>query len=136
MAGTEDDNLRLSPDSPCIDAGDNSSVPADTADLDGDGNTTEPIPFDLDGHPRIIDGDCNDSNIVDIGAYEFAWAYIGDFDDECDVDFEDFAIFALAWLTEPGQPQYNPACEISIPADNSIDWHDLDILTDNWLTGK
>ena len=48
--GTEDDNLRLLPWSPCIDAGDNSVV--------------EPNSTDLDGNPRIING------IVDMGAYE------------------------------------------------------------------
>jgi hypothetical protein len=50
--------------SPCSDAGDNASIPPDTADLDGDGNTTEPIPFDLDGLRRIAD------LVVDMGAYE------------------------------------------------------------------
>ncbi|MHC4501583.1 MAG: right-handed parallel beta-helix repeat-containing protein, partial [Planctomycetota bacterium] len=62
--GTEDDNLRLLSASRCIDVGDNSAIPADTADLDGDGNTTEPIPYDLDWNPRIFGG------IVDMGAYE------------------------------------------------------------------
>jgi len=51
-------------DSPCIDAGDNAALPPDSADLDGDGDTTEPIPFDLDGNPRIVNG------IVDMGAFE------------------------------------------------------------------
>ena len=64
-------NYRLNPDSPCIDAGDNNSLPADMADLDGDGNTVEPIPFDLDGNPRVYDGDMSGSSIVDMGAYEF-----------------------------------------------------------------
>ena len=50
IAGTEDDNLRLLPWSPCIDAGDNSVI--------------EPNSTDLDGNPRIING------IVDMGAYE------------------------------------------------------------------
>ncbi|MEE9295673.1 MAG: right-handed parallel beta-helix repeat-containing protein [Phycisphaerae bacterium] len=75
--GTEDDNLRLSPDSPCIDAGDNTAVPPDTADLDDDNDTTEPTPLDLDGNPRFVDDPDtpNTGNgtppIVDIGAYEF-----------------------------------------------------------------
>lgn len=62
--GTLDDNLRLSIDSPCINAGDNSALPADTLDLDGDGDANEPIPFDIDGKPRI------QGRTVDIGAYE------------------------------------------------------------------
>jgi hypothetical protein len=64
-------NYRLLPDSPCIDAGDNNSVPADIADLDGDGNTTEPLPWDLDGNSRIVDGDNDGNSVVDMGADEF-----------------------------------------------------------------
>jgi len=135
IAGTEDDNLRLLPDSNCIDAGDNNSVPADTADLDGDANTTEPTPWDLDSRPRISDGDCNDTEVVDMGAYEFNYAYMGDFDGECDVDFADFAILALAWLTEPPDENWNQFCDISIPADKKIDWADVEVLSDNWLAG-
>ncbi len=45
-------NFRLSPDSPCIDAGSNTYVQVGT---------------DLDGNPRIV----NDT--VDMGAYEFLW---------------------------------------------------------------
>jgi len=64
-------DYHLLPDSPCIDAGDNNSVPADTTDLDGDGNRTEPIPWDVDGYPRIADGDNDGEPVVDMGAYEF-----------------------------------------------------------------
>lgn len=115
-------DLRLLPDSPCIDRGDSNAVPPE-------------VTTDLDGNPRILDGDCSGIAAVDMGAYEFSFAYIGDFDGECDVDFVDFAILALAWLTEPGQTGWNPDCDISIPADNSIDWRDLDILSNNWLAG-
>ncbi|UCC99249.1 MAG: hypothetical protein JSW66_05045, partial [Phycisphaerales bacterium] len=62
--GTIDDDMRLSHGSPCINVGDNSSLPPDTLDLDSDGDSNEPIPFDIDGKPRIKGG------IVDIGAYE------------------------------------------------------------------
>lgn len=61
---------------------------------------------------------------------------LGDFDGQCDVDFGDFAILALAWLSEEGDPEYDPAYDISIPADGVIDWRDLDVLADNWLAGK
>ena len=50
------DDLHLLPYSPCIDAGDNSVV--------------EPNSTDLDGNPRIIDGDGDGEAIVDMGAYE------------------------------------------------------------------
>jgi hypothetical protein len=64
ILGTADDDLRLSPESPCLDAGDEFALPADIADLNGDTDVVEPIPFDLDWSPRIR------GSSVDIGAYE------------------------------------------------------------------
>jgi parallel beta-helix repeat protein len=65
-----DGDYRLLASSPGIDTADNNSVPEDTADLDGDGNTVELIPWDLDGEPRIEDGDGDGNAVVDMGAYE------------------------------------------------------------------
>jgi len=59
-------DFHLQPGSPCIDAGDNTAVPSDITDLDGDGNTTEPIPFDFEVDSRIING------TVDMGADEYS----------------------------------------------------------------
>jgi hypothetical protein len=129
-------NYRLHLDSPCIDVGDNRSVPYDADDLDGDVNTTELLPWDLDGHPRFTDGDCNNTEVVDMGAYEFSYAYIGDFDGQCDVDMVDYAILALACLTEDGNAGWNPDCDISIPADNSVNMLDLAVFFKYWLAGK
>jgi alpha-glucosidase (family GH31 glycosyl hydrolase) len=67
-----DGDYRLLPGSPCIDAGDSTALPADIGDLDRDGNTTEPIPQDLQRNPRLIDGDNDSNTVVDMGAYE-AW---------------------------------------------------------------
>ncbi|MBN1126900.1 MAG: right-handed parallel beta-helix repeat-containing protein [Sedimentisphaerales bacterium] len=40
--------------------------------MDGDSNTTETIPFDLLGIPRVLDGDDEDTTAtVDMGAYEY-----------------------------------------------------------------
>ena len=64
------DDYHLRAESPCVDAGDNNSVPPDAADLDGDGNTTEPIPWDFEESPRIMDGDSDGNSVVDMGAYE------------------------------------------------------------------
>jgi|GEM_PF-3121115 len=81
VPGNEDDNLRLSSGSPCIDAADNTAVPPDTYDLDDDDDTTERTPLDLDGLPRFVDDpDTIDSGVddlpeypevVDMGAYEY-----------------------------------------------------------------
>lgn len=54
VPGTYDDNVWILPGSPCIDAGDNTAVPPDENDLDEDGDTTEPIPWDLDGKDRFV----------------------------------------------------------------------------------
>ena len=60
-ANNLDPNLRdyrLQPGSPCIDAGDPNYIP-------------EPNETDLDGNPRVLDGDEDGEAIVDMGAYEF-----------------------------------------------------------------
>ncbi|MGB0388269.1 MAG: cohesin domain-containing protein [Ardenticatenaceae bacterium] len=74
-APTTGGDFHLQATSPAIDAGNNSDVPADTLDLDGDGDTSEALPFDLDGLPRFADGPMADtgsgtSPIVDLGPYE------------------------------------------------------------------
>ncbi len=58
-------DYHLLQNSACINAANNNSLPADTQDLDGDGNTAEPIPFDIEGNPRIV------YDVVDMGPYEF-----------------------------------------------------------------
>jgi len=57
----------------------------------------------------------------------------GDFEPNGEVNFDDFAVMAAAWLTKDGQGRYNPACDISIPPDGSIDMLDLLVFVDNWL---
>ncbi len=69
--GTADDDygdLRLREGSPAVDAGLASLLPADRWDLDGDGDTEEPIPIDLDGRLRV------QGMAPDLGAYESAFA--------------------------------------------------------------
>jgi hypothetical protein len=71
--GTPDDDygdLHLREGSPAIDAGNNNLLPNDITDLDEDGITSEPIPYDLDRLPRIY------NLTVDMGAYEFQYLLI------------------------------------------------------------
>ena len=56
-----------------------------------------------------------------------------DFNGDWWVDFRDFAIFAKAWRSTTGDPNWNPNCDISIPADGVINEKDLAVLCDNWL---
>ncbi|MBN1773234.1 MAG: hypothetical protein JXB32_18375 [Deltaproteobacteria bacterium] len=57
-------DYRLAAGSPCVGAGDETLLPADAADLDGDLDVAEPLPYDLDGNDRIRGG------VLDLGAYE------------------------------------------------------------------
>ena len=49
------------------------------------------------------------------------------------VDFADFAILASTWQTDPNEPNWRPACDISEPKDDFIDGFDLAIFCENWL---
>ncbi len=77
ILGTADDDLRLAPGSPCIDAGNNARVPTDETDLDTDGNTGESLPLDLAGAARFVDDPVRADTgtgsppIVDLGAFEY-----------------------------------------------------------------
>ncbi len=74
----EDGDYRLGTRSACIDAGSNLAVPADELDLDGDGNTAEPTPFDRDGLARFVNSPCAEDRgegappMVDMGGHEYA----------------------------------------------------------------
>ena len=134
IVGTIDDNLRLLFGSPCIDAGDNNSVPPDYTDLDGDDDTSEPTPFDLDGFPRFIDELCttNTGNgtppIVDMGAYEFLRS---DINHDGSVNFTDFAPFALRWL----QSGCGGCWGADLTCDGQVNLADLREFVEWWLAG-
>jgi hypothetical protein len=72
----------------CINTGDNASVPSDVSDLDGDGDTSEPTPFDLAHENRL-------SGIVDMGAYE-----VGDSDGDGIMNVDDNCPFTPNPLQE------------------------------------
>jgi hypothetical protein len=98
----EDNDYRLTDGSPCIDAGCNCGVPPDSSDLDGDDDTDEYVPFDLDGEGRFFDDLATEDTgsglppIVDMGAYEFGGSDLppcrGDLDGDRDVDWDDLVV--------------------------------------------
>jgi len=86
-----DGDFHLLPESPCIDAGENSYVRFAT---------------DIDGDSRLIDGDCDGIATVDIGADEYLPTIDqceSDFDTDGDVDGSDLAVFANAYAA--GNPK-------------------------------
>jgi len=118
-------DYHLSPGSPCIDAADNTAVPADEFDLDDDGDTDEPIPFDLDGNPRFVDDpDTDDTGygtppIVDMGCYEYQ---VG----ACPADITgDGVVDVLDLLELLGSWGYCPGCPADITGDGVVDVLDL-----------
>jgi len=117
--GDNDDlgDLRLRPGSPCIDAGNNTTLPQET-----------------DRRLTILDGDCNDAAVIDMGAYEFDFTAFGDIAEDCDVDANDFALLAARWKDSPCN-EANNFCDLAdIDRQNGIDFRDMLILAQNWLT--
>jgi predicted outer membrane repeat protein len=110
-------DYHLTVDSACIDAGD--------PDFNPDPNMT-----DIDGEPRVFDGDANGTEIVDMGADEYYWSP-ADFNSDGFVNFFDYAFFASAWLTIPTDQYYNEICDLV--DNNCIDSNDLARFCEDWL---
>ncbi len=122
IVGTEDDDLRLLPGSPAIDAGDNSVVPVD-------------VLTDLDGHARFVD-DVSTADtgvgvapIVDIGAYEFV---LGDCDADGDADLADYAILS-GCLTGPGTVLGAACACLDLDTDFDVDLLDFSLFQRGFL---
>lgn len=115
--GGINDDLRLASGSPMIDAGDNSTLPGDFADLDEDGFVFEITPIDLDHHARRVedpagaDSGAGSRPMVDRGAYErLVIDSTGDMNCDGSVNNFDIDPFVLA-LTDPaGYAAEFPGC--------------------------
>lgn len=112
-------NLRLSPNSPCIDAGDNRVVPQE-------------ILADLDGNPRFTD-DCStedtgipdppNNRIVDMGAYEYQ---PNDVDNDGDYDLADLAEFMVCF----GEAVVSPGCKgFDADCNGELNLEDFELIT-------
>jgi hypothetical protein len=123
ILGTCDDGLSLSYSSCCMDTGDNSAISESTA---------------LCGADRVMDGDADCNEVVDMGAYEVygpdCWNCLtqcyGDGDCDGDVDLGDLFILKAASGTEYGDPNYNPCADFD--KDGDIDLGELYTLKANY----
>ncbi len=130
LFGTPDDDARLADGSPVADAGRNSYVPADGADLDEDGNLSEKVPLDLDGLARFVDDPqapdtgAGTAPLVDMGAYERQNAppCVGDLDGDGLIGFADLNILLGGFNTSgAGLPG-------DLDDDGDVDFADLNTL--------
>jgi hypothetical protein len=136
--------------SPALDSGDSEWLPADLADLDGDGDTDEPLPHDRAGLPRIS------GSAPDRGAFEFPQELpcVADVttldtnpgdpgygEPDGSINAEDLTYFVEQWIngvaavadvttldTNPGEPGYGEP-------DGSINAEDLTFFVEQWITG-
>jgi predicted outer membrane repeat protein len=113
---------RLSPGSPCVDAGSNPAVPA--------GITT-----DLDGNPRFVDDPCREDTglgdplIVDMGAYEFPGRSC-DLDGDGVVGITDFLELLAEWGACPDPCP--PSCPADFDGDCIVGITDFLLLLGEW----
>ena len=131
-------NFELTAGSPCIDAGANWGLPADSIDLDGDGLTAELFPHDYNGMPRIADDlgspdtGCGSVAIVDIGPYEMIGVFAedilpGDVNGDGLVDVNDLLDLLAAW-----GPCLTECCPADFDLNGGVDVDDLLTLLANW----
>ncbi len=106
-------DLRLMSDSPCIDAGDDTAVPEDEFDVDGDGDEEERTP-DLDFNDRVQH--CE----VDMGAYEIEEC-ASDLDWDGDVDLADLAELLGSYGETSGMTYWDG----DLDCDGDVDLSDL-----------
>lgn len=124
LAGTGDEDLRLSPGSPAIDASDNNAIPLE-------------ILSDLDGLARFVnDCDTPDTGIADglrpladLGAYEFqARSIMGDASGDGFVDVTDINLVLSSWMT----PVETPGLQGDVSRNGFVDMDDLNLVLGGW----
>ncbi len=123
LIGTPDDNLRLRPGSPCIDAGDGSALPpAYTIDLGGSARRVDDL--DAPDCPQAP-GTCGPAPVADMGAYEAHLPCPWDLDYSAAVGDEDVAALLSAWGSAPiGPPDFD--------SDGAVGIADLLALLARW----
>jgi len=115
----KNDSVEIHSSSPCIDSGNDAMLPNDVVDLDGDGDTFEPLPIDFHGGLRI------GGSQVDMGAIEYHAPYcLGDLNGNAVVNVTDLLIVIDQWGSS-GTPA-------DLNNDGIVDVADLLIIVGNW----
>ena len=110
-----DSNYRLDPNSACVESGMNSYML---------------IPYikDIDGWTRVAAKSCNINPTIDRGAYEFNRYQYGDFSDDCEINFEDYAMIFEDWgMADTLRDIYPPW------KNGTVNLDDLAVLCEHWL---
>lgn len=133
------DEMRPLPGSPCVDAGNNTAVPADVFDVDEDDDVAERVPLDADGSPRFVDDACVVDtgvadpplypDVVDMGAFEFRR---GDIDGDGEIDLSDVAVFVDVLLEVDMSPAHISRADVN--CDGFANGADIQPLVDTLLT--
>ena len=118
------DNYLLHSDSPCI----------DTGDLNGNYGSER----DIDKHFRVLDGNGDDEERVDMGADEYCnegTDNVADFNEDDIVDTSDLVEMAAAWLIDDADPCWAANYEKYdlYTDDNVIDYRDFAYFASQWL---
>ena len=68
------------------------------------------------------------------GSVDEPWVCVGDFDYDCDLDFDDFFLFADQFGTTPASPNWDPT--YSLDGDDDVDFDDFFLLADNFTGSR
>jgi parallel beta-helix repeat protein len=116
----DNDNYLLDSGSSCIDAGD----PCGSYDYERD----------IDKHFRVLDGDGDGREIVDMGADEYCdqgSSNVADFNDDDIVDTDDLCELAQLWLADANDPSWDETYDLY--DDDVIDYSDFAYFAQEWL---
>jgi hypothetical protein len=81
----------------------------------------------MEGRPRIMDGDCNGTLVVDMGAHEYDRATVGDFSRDCTWNLDDLLILVDVWLEGD-----SPLDVIPMGGDGIVNLGELSLLGMYW----
>ena len=74
--------------------------------------------------------------LVTTNSGDFIISQTADFDNDCDVDFDDFGCFARLWLSEKAFDEEDSCATADLTGDKFIDLNDLAEFSWHWLIGK